>query len=353
LGYTGWGNNEILVKGRYLMDQDIPALDGAEKNDYQETDVFAWANNLLQYKEDLKIELFLISKSYIPYRVSLAAELKKQLEPLLIDGMLEYLFEGAEGGMVVRGFEQAEAETGVLQRTQVVKVEKARETLRWIETQEHEIEKFSDDEHDFGRMKGILARVSHPDMKHKVYVAKVLPKSNVMQGRAGWMLRGGKFVPFDADAAVRIPADNQLLFIDQDLYVFNQARLKQLFSYDAKEAAIAEKKVEEINANFRLSFPEGENLNTMVASKKGAIKKLQKINPGAVKQDQLMEHANELGIDLMEDDAGAIIIMDEKDLGKFVNLLNDDYMESSLTGQRYEIIKKKLLKPDDESSDGE
>lgn len=335
------------------MDQDILAPEQAEKDNYVETDVFAWANNVLAYKEELKIELFLISKSYIPYRTSLTADLKKQLEPLFIDGLLEYLFEGAETGMVVRGFEQAEAEAGVLQRTQLFKVDKARETLRWLETQEHEIETFSDEDHDFGRMKGILARVSHPEMKHKVYIAKVLPRSNVMQGKAGWMLRNGKFVPFDAEAAVRIPSDNQLLMIDQDLYVFSQARLKQLFSYDAKEAMIAEKKVEEINANFRLSFPDGESLQTMVASKKGAVKKLQKIDPGAVKQEQLLEHANELGVELMEDDSGAIIIMDEKDLGKFVNLLNDDYMESALTGQRYEIIKKKLLKPEEPDAAGE
>ena len=336
------------------MDEDILAAEQAEKDNYVETDVFAWANNLLAYKEELKIELFLISKSYIPYRTSLTADLKKQLEPLFIDGLLEYLFDGAETGMVVRGFEQAEAESGVLQRTQVFKVEKARETLRWIETQEHEIETFSDDDHDFSRMKGLLARVSHPDMKHKVYIAKVLPKSNVMQGRTGWMLRSGKFIPFDAEAAIRVPSDNQLLIIDQDLYVFSQARLKQLFSYDAKEAMIAEKKVEEINANFRLSFPDGENLQTMVASKKVAVKKLQKIDAGAIKQEQLIDHANELGVELMEDDSGAIIIMDEKDLGKFVNLLNDDYMESALTGQRYEIIKKKPLKPEeDEAAPGD
>ena len=48
----------------------------------------------------------------------------------------------------------------------------------------------------------------------------------------------------------------------------------------------------------------------------------------------------EIGVDLMTDDNGAIIIMDERDLTKFVNLLNDDYMESPMTGLRYEIIKK-------------
>lgn len=319
-----------------------------ESGGYKETDVFAWANNVLQYKEDLKIDLFLISKTYVLYRVNLANELRNQLEPLFIDGLLEYLFEGAETGMVVRGFEEAESETGVLQRTQVFKVDRARETLNWIKTQEHEIELFNEDEHDFKYMKGILARVSHPEMKQSVYIAKVLPRSNVMQGRTGWMVRKGKFVPFDADAALRIPPDNQLLIIDQDLYVFSQARLKQLFNYDAKEASIAEKKVAEITANFKLSFPEGQSMQTMIEGKRSTIKKLQKINTTAVKQEQLMEHAEELGIDLMEDDAGAIIIMDDKDMSKFVNLLNDDYMESPLTGQRYEIVKKRPLKPEDD-----
>ena len=201
-------------------------------------------------------------------------------------------------------------------------------------------------------MKGIMARVSHPDMKHSVYIPKVLPKSNIMEGRTGWMVKDGKFVPFSADAALRIPADNQLLIIDQDLYVFSQARLKQLFSYDAKEAMIAEKKVTEINEHFKLSFPEGQNLQTMVEGKKSAIRKLQQVDPAAISQEKLLDHANELGIELMEDDAGSIIIMDEKDMSKFVNLLNDDYMESPLTGERYEIIKKKPLKPE-ESDAGE
>ena len=78
------------------------------------------------------------------------------------------------------------------------------------------------------------------------------------------------------------------------------------------------------------------------------IKKLQKIEPGLVRQEELMNHAGELEIDLMEDNNGAIIIMDDKDLTKFINLLNDDYHESALTGQRYEIVKKKLLKPEED-----
>ncbi len=86
------------------------------------------------------------------------------------------------------------------------------------------------------------------------------------------------------------------------------------------------------------------SLNSLVEGKKSIIKKLQKLDPKLVKQEDLISHAEEMGVDLMQDDSGAIILMDDKDAAKFVNLLNDDYVESPLTGQRYEIVNKKALR---------
>ncbi|MDB5185377.1 MAG: hypothetical protein JWN38_1185 [Candidatus Saccharibacteria bacterium] len=323
-------------------------LGGQKPENYEESDVFAWANNLVQFKDELKIELFLINKNYVLYKTTMASELGKQLEPIFIDEMLEYVLNGAAEGLIVRGFEEAEQEDKVLQRTLLGNVEKLKEVLNWVKTQEHEIELFVEEEHDFKRIKGLMARVTHEGSKKPFYIFKVLPQSAVMKGKTGWMLRGGKFMPFDADAAVRIPTDPQLLLLDQDLYVFNQTKLKQLFGYDAKEAAIAKQKVSEIMENFRLSFDEGQDINSLIKDKKAMIKKLQKIEPGAIRQEDLMNHAEEMEINLMQDDAGSIIIMDDKDMSKFINLLNDDYIESPLTGERYEIIKKRLLKPDED-----
>lgn len=330
------------------MDQDILANEDLEMRNYQETDVFLWANNIVQYKDDLKIDVFLINKNYIVYKTARGSGIAKQLEPIFLDEMLEFVLKGAGEGMQVRDFEAAEAEDNVLQRTLLTKVDKAREVLGWVRTQEHEIEVFVEEEHDFKRIKGVMARVSHKDLDKPFYVFKVLPQSNIMRGKQGWMMRDGKFTAFDADAAVRIPTEPQLLLLDQDLYVFNQTKLKQLFGYDAKEASIAEQKVNEIERNFRLSFDGGNNMQTLIKGKKSIIKKLQKIDPTAIKQDELLTHAEDLGIELMQDESGAIIIMDDKDLIKFVNLLNDDYVESALTGQRYEIVRKKLLKPEEE-----
>lgn len=322
------------------LDTDLQkTIDG-----YQETDVFAWANNLVQYKDELKLELFFISKNYVLYRTALAASIKKQLEPLFIDEMLDYVLDGADKGLIVRGFEEAEAESNVLQRTQVFKVEKLRETLGWLKTQEREIVLFKEEEHDINHMKGVLVRVTHPEMKQPFYIAKILPKSQVMKGKQGWMLRADKFVPFDAEAALRLGNDPQLLVIDQDLYVFSQAKLKSLFGYDAKEASIAEAKVREIEETYSLSFTAGVGIQVLLKGKKALIKKLQKLEVGKVSQIKALEYAEEMDLELMPDEGGRIIIMDEKDLTTFVNIISEDYWESPLTGERYEILAKRPLR---------
>jgi hypothetical protein len=194
----------------------------------------------------------------------------------------------------------------------------------------------------------VLARISHPDMDKAFYVIKQLQQSQVIRGKTGWMIRDGKFVPFDADAALRVGPENHLLVLEQDMYVFNPAKLKSLFGYDAKEASIAAHKVREIEENFRLTYAEGLSLQSLVKGNKAAIKKLQKVEPSQIKQEDLVDHAEELGVPIMVDESGAIIILDEKDMTRFVNLLNDDYVESPLTGLRYEIKTKRILKPADD-----
>ena len=317
---------------------------------YEPTDIFAWANNLFQHRDQLDIELFLINKNNVMYRTKLAPELDKQLAPLFIDGLLDFVTTGAGEGLIVRGFEEAEAEDNVLQRTQWKNAEQLKEVMHWIRTQEEEMELFIEEEHDIKRIKGVMARCSYPAMSEPFYVIKQLPKAQMLKGDGAWMIAGKSFVPFEATAALKIPADNQLLILEKDLYVFSQPKLERLFGYNAKKASIAAKKVAEIEKAFKLSFAAGEDIQTLIKGSKPLINKLQKIElTEDIKQQDLLDHAEEVGVELMVDDAGAIIIEDEKDLRKFVNLLNDDYVESNLTGIRYEIQRKRALKPEDEA----
>ncbi len=316
-----------------------PATDAPQE---QETDIFAWANNLFLYKDKLAIEIFLMAKTNVLYRTRYAEALGKQTHPLLIDSMLEYIITGAGAGLVVRSFEEAESEENVLQKTKVANVDKLVEAMSWLGKQESDMEQFSEEDHDLKRIKGIIVRVTHPDIK-PFYVIKALSAANILKGVGAWLISGNKFDALDGGAALRIPADSQLLIVDNELYVFNQSKLERLFGYNAKKNAIADKKVRQIEANFKLSFADDLTLQAMVKESKPLINKLQKIDPGGVNQQQLLDHADEMGLELMTDDDGAIIIMDNKDLSMFVNLLNDDYVESALTGNRYEIKSKRLL----------
>ena len=84
-------------------------------------------------------------------------------------------------------------------------------------------------------------------------------------------------------------------------------------------------------------------LHDLVKDRKKIINKLQKLEVGGVTQEQAIDYADDMQLELMTDDAGAIIIMDGSDLDTFVNLINEDYITSQITGKRYEIKSKKLL----------
>ncbi|MEI6480881.1 MAG: Kiwa anti-phage protein KwaB-like domain-containing protein [Candidatus Saccharibacteria bacterium] len=326
------------------MDEEAVSAIADQEPITERTDVFLWANNLVPIKEELDIDLFLFNKNYVVYRTKVSKDLVRSFQPLLIDGLLEYVLQGAAEGLQVRDFEDGEAEDNVLQRTRLANVQKAQELLNWVKTQESVIENFVEEEHDLKRVKGVLARCRHKDIPYPFYIIKLLPGSMVMKGATSWMLRDGKFVPFDAEGSMRMPGDNQLLVLDQDIYAFSQTRLEQLFGYNAKKYGIALKKMQEIQANFTFNFDIGLSWENLVQGQKSLVNKLQKIDASAIKQSDLMDHAEELGINLMTDNDGAIIIMDVKDLTKFINLLNDDYIESPLTGRRYEIKSKKPLR---------
>lgn len=329
----------------------VPAKAEGEEIPYSPVDVFAWANNLYQYKDQLQYDLFLINKNNVMYRAKLTDQLNKQIQPLFITNILDYILNGAAEGLVVRGFEDAEAESNVLQRTRWENVDKLVEVMHWIHTQESEIQQFVEDEHDLKRIKAVMLRATHPAMPEPFYVIKALPRTQMMKGEGAWMVSGKLFKPFEESAGLRIPADNQLLVIGPDLFVFSQPKLKTLFGYDVKKQAIADKMVEEITSRYKLVFAEGEDLNSMVKGNKQLINKLQKLEfSDDLKQEQVVDHGEEMDVSLLTDENGAIIIENPKDLVKFVNLINDDYVESNLTGVRYEIKSKRPLKPSNDEN---
>lgn len=315
-----------------------------QAEEQQQTDIFLWANQADIHKDKLNIDLFLFTKGYTVYATNYAKELKAQLKVLFLYDMISTVQTGAATGMTVRDFESAAAEDNVLERTSLDGVEHAQEVIEQIAYGEEGLEVFTEGDHEFKKVKGIIARFSL-EGSEPFYIVKQLPQSQVLKGSTAWVFNGNNFEPFAADAGLRVAPDNQVLIVGGDIFAFSETKFIQLFGYDAKKFAVAEEKIAEIEQHFKLKFPEGLTFDALVRDNKSLVNKLQKVDPSSVTQDQVVEQAEAMDLELLTDDAaGAIIIMDSKDAAKFVNLLDDSYMTSDMTGIKYEIKGKKELR---------
>ena len=318
------------------------------------TDIFHWANTIDAVKNELEVEFFLFSKKYTPYSTRLQPELEAQVKPLFLLDYLAFVTRGAGVGLTVHDYDHITDSGDSLLRVNLEQVGRAETLLYLIEKERHDIMEFSEEEHEFKRMKGIIARFYLPDQPEKTfYVIKQLQQNQVLHGATAWEFKDGTFGQFTADVGLKIPADNQVLVVGQDIFAFNQKKFESLFQYEYKRLAIASEKTKAIESTYRLTFPEGIRLEELVREKKKLVTKLQTMEIGAISQAEAIDYADEMQLDLMVDDDGAIIIMDSGDLDVFLNVINEDYVTSQITGRRFEIKSKRLLdEPEGEAPRG-
>lgn len=320
-------------------------------------DVFLWANEVDEIKNNVSAELFLFNKNYTPYKIKYSDKLAGAVKAMFMQEAVHYIIEGAEKGLECREYEKADGEERVVYRTSLEKVGRAETLIHLIEHEYKDIDYFSENEYDFKKVKGIIAKFTYPggeDGTKTFYIAKVLPASSALKGATSWEINGESFEPFSAEIALKMPEDNQVAIIDKTVIVFNQSKFENLFQYDYKSQVIADEKARELTEKYKLSFAEGLTLNSLLAEKKPILKKVQAMDIAEeMPQDKLLDYADEMQLELMSDDDGSIIIMDDKDLSMFVNLINEDYFISPVNGKRYEIKSKKLLnEPDGEPPRG-
>lgn len=313
------------------------------KTDTHATDIFHWANQTDAVKNELRVEFFLFNRNYTPYLTTISDDLDPQIKSLFLYDIINDVNLGAGTGLSVRDYELTEKEENVVLRTDLPKVGRAETLIHLIEHERDDIVEFSEQEHEFKRIKGIVARFSRRDGTGVFYVIKQVSSGQTLQGATSWEFEGGSFKPFKPDFGWKVPSDNQVLIVNKDIFIFNQGKFERLFNYEFKKQLLADQKVAEIEKAYKLSFPEGMDLQSLVMEKKKIVNKLQKLEVGAITQEQAIDYADTMQLELMTDDEGKIIIMDGNDLDMFVNLINEDYITSEITGRRYEIKSKKLL----------
>lgn len=326
------------------MEEPVPTTSEVSAG-HSDFDVFQWANSVEEIKNNVSVELFLFNKNYTPYKVRYSEDLVRAIRSMFMLEAIEFVNKEADKGLECRDYELSDGEEKVIYKIPLERVGRAETLIHLIENEYKDIAYFTDNEYEFKRIKGIVARFTYPgdEGQKTFYIAKGIAASAALKGKLSWELNGESFEPLTADIAIKVPEGNETAIIDGTIVIFNQSKFEKLFQYDYKQQVLSEQKAKEIQDAYNLSLPEGLTLNALLEDKKPLVKKLQSIEIGEMKQDQLLQYADDMMLELMTDEQDRIIIMDDKDLGMFVNLLNEDYFVSPVNGKRYEIKSKKLL----------
>lgn len=345
---------ELAEKVNALSPNDkaiVVGINNILRKQDETTDIFHWANQIDGIKKELDIELFLFNKNFTPYSVDFSSDLNTQIKPIFLYDLINGVLLGAGTGLSVRDIEYDDSSENILNRTDLDKIGRADTLLHLIENYRNDIVPFSSEEHEFKRIKGIVARFTHPtDKSIKFYAIKQIQQSKVVAGGVAWELNDNKFAPMQSDVSLAMPSDNQVLVVNNDIFIFNPSKFASMFNYDSRKIAEADKKGAAIDKHFKLSFssvliPE---VSLLARERPVLLKKLLAIDTdNLMSQSQVMDTIDEMQIELMTDDAGAIIFMDSNDLGIFLDIIGDNYVRS-VAGNSYLAKSKKALDVGDE-----
>lgn len=296
-------------------------------------------------KRDLQVEIFLFNKNYTPYSIRTSSALEHQLSPVFMFDLINDINLGAGTGLAVKELEEYDPKLHILAHTPVAKVGRAETLLHLIENERGDIVEFSQEEHEFKRMLGMVAVYTHPaDKSVKFYVFKLLKSSDSISSGAKWQIVDGEIQPMQPDVSIKMPVDNQVVIIDGDIFIFNEPKFVKLFNYDLQMIQATDERGAALTKHYKLSMPDlFDDFAKFVRDSKSNIKKLLDVDLNQLpSQEVIMEIADNMEIELMTDDNGAIILFDTKDVGVFLDIVNDNYL-SSETGHHYLAKSKKPL----------
>lgn len=308
----------------------------------QNTDIFLWTNHIDAIKRELNVELFLFNKNYTPYSVRVDSALNTQIMPIFLYDLLNTINLGAGTGLAVRDIDTTDANENILLVADLEKVGRAEALLHLIENERKDIVEFSEMEHSFKRIKGVVARFTHPtDSTAKCYVIKLMQQTTALSDGTIWQFKDGSFGPHMADATLKMPVDNQVLIVDKSIFVFDHTKFEKLFMYEARKIALAEAIGSKIDERYKLNMPTiGQGFAFMARETPGLMKKLLQVDIDLMDQESVLDTVDKLGVSLMTSDMGEIILMDKADVSTFLDLLNDNYVVGA-TDQHYIAKSKK------------
>src|SRR5574344_2060334 len=194
-------------------------------------DVFQWANEVDEIKNNVSVELFLFNKNYTPFKIRYDEQLSASVKAMFMTEAISFVIKEADKGLQQREYEKSDGEDKVVYRTNLSNVGRAETLIHLIEKEYKDIDYFTDNEYQFKKIKGIIAKFTYPggdEGTKTFYIAKALAASSALKGATSWEINGESFEPFAAELAIKMPEDNQVAIIDGNVIIFNQCKFESL-----------------------------------------------------------------------------------------------------------------------------
>ena len=96
-------------------------------------DVFQWANEIDEYKNNVSCELFLFNKNYTPFKVRYSDKLTASVKAMFMQEAVSYIVKEADKGLEQREYEKSDGEDNVVYRTDLKNVTRAETLINLIE----------------------------------------------------------------------------------------------------------------------------------------------------------------------------------------------------------------------------
>ena len=138
------------------------AITNSEIKKISDFDVFLWANEIDEVKNNVSCELFLFNKNYTPFKIRYSEKLTNSVKQMFMGEAAAFVIKEADKGLECREYEKSDGENKVIYRTDLNKVIRAESLIRLVEKEYKDIDYFTDNEHQFKKVKGILAKFTYP-----------------------------------------------------------------------------------------------------------------------------------------------------------------------------------------------
>lgn len=300
-------------------------------------------------KQKLEIQLLLLTKDFEIFRTNIDKNMKSDLIDTFLKPIWRMITEDFDKGLEIRAYDPQNIPDHeviwTLDADEVPAFEGVKERL---DKPFDELEVYKEEEGVMDGVTGIALRVQSEDGTEIVIFQRITP-NYVLKSKRKYTLTfdGVNFGELESPSAFQVSRDNHVFYFGDTLYVLKQKPFEALFDYQSKKESIASAKLNEIAIKYanNLILPEGKTLESILAGDKIAINKLQTLESTTVLSRSLLTrlHLSFSSPVKIDAETGKMKIEDRADVKELIHILNDGYLGSEATNQRYTVNSKKKV----------